>query len=97
MSVGLERQTGIRFAGKRNQLRASALDQWHDRQQFCGLAGIGERDKDVVARDHAEVPVASLGRMHEICGGTSLDMVDATLRAMCPDLPMPLTVPVHDN
>ena len=65
MDVGLARQGRVRIAGHRDQLGALALDQRHDRQQFGALAGIGQRDHDVVARDHAEIAVAGFGGMDE--------------------------------
>jgi hypothetical protein len=50
------------------------------------------RDQHVVAGDHAEVAMHGLGRMHEVGRRAGAGQVAAILRAMCPDLPMPLTM-----
>ena len=66
MGIGLPGEARLRFAGKRDQLGALAFDQRHDRQQFGGFARVRQRDKYVVARDHAEVAMARFGGMHKI-------------------------------
>ena len=54
------------IAGDRDEARALAFQQRHDGEQFLAFAGVGQRDQHVVARDHADIAVARLGRMHEI-------------------------------
>ncbi|MCY1231641.1 hypothetical protein D9M72_440980 [compost metagenome] len=65
VDVGQLGQVGVGVAGDRDQPRANALDDRDDRQQLAGLARIGEGDQHVVARDHAQVAVAGLGRVHK--------------------------------
>src|SRR5260370_52078 len=45
--------------------RAAALEGTEDSKHFIGLAGRRNGDEEVVGRDHAEVAVAGLARMHE--------------------------------
>ena len=64
--VGFARQRRIGIAGDRDQARPLAFEQGHDGEQFLAFARVGQRDQHVVARDHADVAVARLGRMHEV-------------------------------
>ena len=49
----------------RDEFRTLALEQRDDRQQLFALAGIGERDEHVIARNHAEIAMARFRRMDE--------------------------------
>jgi hypothetical protein len=55
----------LRAARHRDQRNAEPLDDRQDRQQLGGLAGIGDRDHDVVVRQHADVAMAGFGRVQE--------------------------------
>ena len=66
MCIGFARQTGVGIAGESDQSRALTLDQRHDGEEFSALAGIRQGDKNVVARHHAQIAMAGLGRMDKI-------------------------------
>ena len=68
-----------------------ALDQRHDHQQLRAFSRIRQGDHDVLARDHAQVAVACFGGMDEKRRRPVLARVDAILRPMWPDLPIPQT------
>jgi hypothetical protein len=68
VDVGLFGESGPTVARERDELRALALEQRHDREDLRAFAGIRKPDEDVAARDHAEVTVARLGRVHEKSG-----------------------------
>ena len=68
MRVGLLREARTRLARECDEFRAAPLDQGNDREQLVRFAGIGQRDKNVVARHHAQVAVTRFGRMNEIGG-----------------------------
>ena len=55
----------LRATRHRNQRDAEALDDRQDRHQLGGFSGVGDRDHDVVVRQHADVAVACLGRVQE--------------------------------
>ena len=55
----------MRIAGHRDQPCIHALEDGQDRQEFRRLAGIGDGEHDVAARDHAEIAMARLGRVQE--------------------------------
>jgi hypothetical protein len=63
--VRLARERGIRAARDGDDLRAAALDERQDARDLVGLPRIRNGDDHVVGRDHAQVAVARLGRMHE--------------------------------
>ncbi len=65
MDVGEFGKRRFRPPRHRDQLRTEALDERQDRDQFFRFAGIRERDKDVVLRNHAEIAVARFRGMHE--------------------------------
>ncbi len=64
--VGMPRQGGVGAAGHADERGAQALDLRHDAGEFFGLAGVGQGEEHIVARHHAEVAMAGLGRVHEI-------------------------------
>ena len=66
MDIGFAGERRACHAGHRDQPRALALDQWHDAQQFLGLAGIRQRQQHVVARNHAEITMAGFRGMHKV-------------------------------
>ena len=43
-----------------------ALDDRHDGHEFLAFTGIGQRDDDIFAGDHAQITVAGFARMHEV-------------------------------
>ena len=59
------RERALLVAGQRDELRALALQVRHEHHEFVGLAGVRQHDHDVVGRDHPEVAVRRLGRVHE--------------------------------
>jgi hypothetical protein len=59
------RERRVLVAGERDQLRALAFQMRQQRHQLVGFAGVRDEQHDVVARDHAEIAVARLGRVHE--------------------------------
>ena len=63
--VGLARKARVAVAGEGDELGAHALDDRQDQQDFVGLAGVRQRQYHVGGRDHAEVAVRGLARMHE--------------------------------
>ncbi len=68
MHIRRQRQAGLRIAGDADEVRALALDGRHDGAQFVAFAGIGQRNDHILRRDHAEIAVAGLARMHEVRG-----------------------------
>src|SRR5690606_3283264 len=63
--VGAAGELGIRVAGQGDDARANPLGDGNDGDQFLGRAGIGDRQQDVLAGQHAQVAVDGLGRVHE--------------------------------
>ena len=70
MNVGRLGHRRARISGERQQPRAHALDHRQYGHDFGRFAGIRDGDQQVLARDHAQVPVAGLGRVHEKGGRT---------------------------
>ena len=69
-TVGIAGQGGVRIAGEGDQRNTQPLDARGRMVRISArLAGIGQRQHGVVARDHADVAVAGLGRVHEEGGG----------------------------
>ena len=67
MDVRLAGKGRLRVAGDRNQAPTQALDQWHDGQQLVVAPRVGDGDQDVLATDHAQIPVHRFGGMNEEC------------------------------
>ena len=65
MHVGGLRQRTLLVAGEGDEARALALQMRRQRDQLVGFAGIRQHQHDVVGRDHPEVAVRRIGRMHE--------------------------------
>src|SRR5690349_17827701 len=65
MDVRLPRERGFGIARHRDELRALALEDRNNRQQLVAGAGIGERDEDVIARHHAEIPMTCFSGVDE--------------------------------
>ncbi len=66
VGIGLTCQGRVRIAGDGDEAGPLALDERDDEEQLLRLAGIGQRQQQIVAGDHAQVAVAGLGRMHEV-------------------------------
>ena len=65
MDVGVlgQRRFGIPRQGDEDG--AHALDLRHDGHQLVGATGVGQCDEHVLRRDHAQIAVTGLGRVHE--------------------------------
>ena len=81
-----------RAGGDRDQRNAEAPGMGDDVGQLRRLAGIGDGDHRVAARDHAEVAVAASPGWTKNAGVPVEASVAAILRAMWPLLPMPETM-----
>ena len=65
VDVGAAGERAALVAGQRDQCGAAAAKVGGERDQLVGLARVRQHDDHVVGRDHAEVAVARLGRVHE--------------------------------
>src|SRR5438046_7456555 len=65
VDIGFPGKRRVGIAGQRDQLRALAFYPGDDREQLIRLAGIRERQNDVIARDHAQIAVSRLGGVDE--------------------------------
>ncbi len=91
--VGRLTQRRGRGAGQGDEPGADAADGFEQPNQFFGLAAVGERHDDVTGLDDPEVAVHGLGRVQEHGGRARAREASPTvLRAMMPDLPMPVTM-----
>ena len=90
--VGLlgQRRVGARGDGDQRHLEAARVGQ--DIAELDALARPGHGHDGVVARDHAEVAVAGLARMHEEGRRAGRGEGGGELLATCPLLPMPVTI-----
>ena len=66
MNICLNAQAGAWKAGDADELCTLTFDNRHDGHEFLALAGIGQRDDDVVRGDHAEVAMACFTGMDEV-------------------------------
>ena len=55
----------LRVAGHHDERHAEPLQMRHQHDELGRLAGVGDGEHDVGARDHAEIAVARLGGMQE--------------------------------
>ena len=61
----LRASVDVGLAGKRDQRNAEAFQQRQQQRDFAGFAGVGQRDHQILRRDHAEVAVAGFAGVHE--------------------------------
>ena len=65
MDGGCARQIRFRIASHGDDGNAETGEVRNQQQDFRGFSGIGNRQQDVVARDHADVAMTGFGRMNE--------------------------------
>ena len=68
--VGVLGQRRVGVSGHRNQLVAVGVDEGDDLEDFVRLARIGERDHDVLLRNHAQVAVEGFAGMEKEARGS---------------------------